>query len=58
MASIPYCDTSRLGEPSIDEMLADPIVQMIMQRDGVNDADMRGQIARIRQAFATHPTLQ
>ena len=58
MASNVYCDTSRAGEPSLDEMLADPIIKLIMQRDGVNDDDMRGQIDRIRSRYAFHPTVQ
>lgn len=28
-------------EPTLDEMLADPIVQVLMQRDGVRDDDLR-----------------
>jgi len=58
MASNPYSDTSRTGEPSLDEMLADPIIKLIMKRDGVNDQDMRGHIDRIRDAMAMHLTVQ
>jgi hypothetical protein len=58
MASNVYSDTSRTGEPSLDEMLADPIIKLIMHRDGVNDDDMRGQIDRIRNAFGAHATVQ
>ena len=28
-------------EPSIDDMLEDPIVRLLMQRDGVSDAELR-----------------
>ena len=28
-------------EPSIDEMLDDPIVRLLMQRDGVSDEELR-----------------
>jgi len=58
MASLPYCDTSRLGEPSLDEILADPMVQLVMQRDGVADADMRRQIERLQHSLGTLHTLQ
>lgn len=29
------------GEPTLDEMLADPIVQALMRRDGVTERDLR-----------------
>ena len=28
-------------EPTLDEMLSDPIVQVLMERDGVRDEDVR-----------------
>lgn len=31
-------------EPSLDELLAEPIVQMIMQRDGVRAGDVRKKL--------------
>ena len=58
MASNVYSDISRTGEPSLDEMLADPIIKLIMHRDGVNDDDMRSQIDRIRHAFGANVTVQ
>ena len=38
-------------EPSLEELMADPIVQLIMQRDKVNAQQMRGEIDRVRSAF-------
>lgn len=32
------------GEPSLDELLGEPIVQLIMARDGVKAQDMRTTI--------------
>lgn len=30
------------SEPTLDEMLADPIVRMLMERDGLTDESVRG----------------
>ncbi len=38
-------------EPSLEEMLAEPIVQLIMQRDGVEAVDMRGVIDRVKRQY-------
>lgn len=37
-------------ELTLDELLADPIVQLVMQRDGVTAADVREVIERARRA--------
>ena len=57
MSSI-YPDTDLLGEPSLDEMFAEPIVRLIMQRDGVSDTDLRGEIDRVQQAYGMPETVQ
>ena len=36
------------GEPSIDEMLSDPIVRLVMRRDDVSEADIRRAIRPAR----------
>lgn len=46
-----YPDSDMLGEPAIEDVLADPIVQLVMQRDGVDEGDMRGQIERVKQFY-------
>lgn len=35
-------------ELTLDDMLADPIVRQLMDRDGVAEADVRGLAARFR----------
>jgi hypothetical protein len=53
MVTTIYPDTDLLGEPTLEELFAEPIVRLIMQRDGVEDADLRGQIDRVRQSYHT-----
>lgn len=42
------------GEPSLDDLMADPIVHAVMRRDGLDEACVRRIVAhaaeRIRQA--------
>lgn len=40
-----------VGEPTLEELFADPIVRLIMARDGVEESDMRGQIDRVRSSY-------
>jgi len=35
-------------EPSLEEMLGDPVVQAVMERDGVTDERIRETLSRIR----------
>jgi hypothetical protein len=37
-----------MHELTLDQMLADPIVRLLMARDGVAEADLRALAARIR----------
>ena len=37
----------RHREPTLDELLDEPIVQLIMERDGIAPDSMRRQIARL-----------
>ena len=37
-------DSLLQGEPTLDELFAEPIVQLIMQRDGVERNDMQAKI--------------
>ena len=34
------------GEPSLEEMLKDPIVRSLMERDGLSEAAVRGSFER------------
>lgn len=50
MASHVTFDDGPLGhaeEPTIDELLNEPIIQLVMQRDGVKLQDMRHQLDRM-----------
>ncbi len=42
----------RQGELTLDQMLADPIVRLLMRRDGVEEADVRMLMARLHQQRA------
>ena len=53
-----YPDTDLLGEPTLEEMLAEPIVRLIMKRDGVNETDMRGEMDRVQRAYHSLETVQ
>ncbi len=52
MASFVTHDSFLTGEPSIEEMLADPITMLIMQRDGIKPQSMRAEIDRLQQEWA------
>ena len=58
MASNFYSDVELLDEPSLDEMLAEPIIQLIMKRDGVNASDMRGTLDRVLNMYAPTALMQ
>ena len=40
------------GEPTLDDLFEEPIVQLIMQRDGVQQHDMRAEISRLLRSYA------
>ena len=37
------------GEPALNDMLADPITQMLMRRDGVQEGEVRRLVARLQR---------
>lgn len=39
-------------EPGLNEMLADPMTQLLMRRDGVQESDIRRLAARLRDRLA------
>jgi hypothetical protein len=53
MVSYAYPDSDLTGEPTLDEMFADPLVRLVMKRDGVEEGEMRGTLDRIRDAYKT-----
>lgn len=46
-------DTDLTGEPTLEEILAEPIIRLIMKRDGVDESSMRGQIDLVRESYRT-----
>jgi hypothetical protein len=36
------------GEPRLEDVLADPLVHLVMRRDGVEPGQLRALIARVR----------
>ena len=52
MASMKTPPPELLDEPSLDELMSDPIIQLIMQRDGVSAKDMRGELDRVKRVYA------
>lgn len=58
MVSCAYTDIDIVGEPTLDELLAEPIVRLIMSRDGVEERHMRSEIERVRSAYDTLETVQ
>ncbi len=37
-------------EPALNDMLADPITQMLMRRDGVKEGEVRRLVQRLRRS--------
>lgn len=37
-------------EPSLEEVLSDPIVRLVMRRDGLSPSDLRHVVATFRQS--------
>jgi hypothetical protein len=51
MASSLYPDTDLHGEPTLEELLAEPIIRLIMKCDGVDESEMRGQMDRVQHRY-------
>ncbi len=45
----------RPDDLTLDQMLADPIVRLLMAKDGVADRDIRALAAAVRQRLAQRP---
>jgi hypothetical protein len=44
------CDYARAGrEPALEELLRDPVVQLVMRRDGLERRDVERAIAVVRR---------
>ncbi|SMF76077.1 hypothetical protein SAMN06265365_13215 [Tistlia consotensis] len=44
-----------MQEATLEEMLADPLVRLVMARDGVEEAELRGIVQRVARARAGRP---
>lgn len=42
-------------EPALDELLEDPAAQLLMRRDGVDEAMLRELLAMVSRNLAEHP---
>lgn len=42
-------------EPSLTEMLADPIVRAVMARDGITKDELKGLIGAVQGKLASNP---
>lgn len=40
------------GEPALEDLIADPIVQAVMRRDGLVEADLRLSVSHAKQLLA------
>ncbi len=40
------------GEPALEDLIADPIVQAVMRVDGLVEADLRRTVSKARQVLA------
>lgn len=58
MVSVNTAEAEILGEPTLDELFAEPIVRLVMKRDGVDETDMRGQIDRVQRDYHILETVQ
>jgi hypothetical protein len=48
----------RYDEPRLDELLGDPVVRAVMDRDGVSRADVLAWVERARRRLAEKPRLR
>ena len=48
-----FCaDPELLGEPSLEELFAEPIIRLIMTRDGVDHHNLRDEMDRVQRAYS------
>jgi hypothetical protein len=53
MATMPVCHTQFEGELSLSEILADPIIQLVMARDGIFKDEVERLIGAVHDKLAT-----
>lgn len=49
--------TYNAHQPDLAEMLREPVVQLVMARDGVSREELEDLIARVGARYATEPLL-
>lgn len=49
MGQVRWLAVDAAGEPALSDMLADPITQLLMRRDGVQEGEIRRLAARLQQ---------
>lgn len=55
MAGIFHKEAELLAEPTLDELLAEPIIQLFMKRDGIKPSEVRGQLSRFERGYSAQP---
>lgn len=46
-----YPGADLAGEPTLEELFGEPIIHLIMKRDGVAERDMRTTLESLRRAY-------
>lgn len=51
-------DPELVGEPTLEELFAEPIIRLIMARDGVEDSSLLREIDRVREHYHAFDAVQ
>jgi hypothetical protein len=51
MIGYAYPDADLTGELTLDELLSDPIIRLLMRRDGVEESEMRRTLNRVHDSY-------
>ena len=46
-----------IHEPPLDELFADPIIQLLMKQDGVMERDLHPMLERLAERIAHKPSM-
>ncbi len=57
MAGIFHKEAELLAEPTLDELLAEPIIQLFMKRDGIKPSEVRGHLRRFEPHYTAQPAM-
>ena len=53
-----YDSTTARGEPLLEDMLSDPMVQLMMHRDGVEEGEVRRALDRVLASYTAQEMVQ